>query len=70
MLVGYEGLDYTIQWQQSTDNVNWTDIAGANEETMDVVADEETSSMFYRVVVIIRVPGTAQAVLPAPAVEE
>ena len=55
-LVGYEGLNYTIQWQQSSDNVNWEDIAGANEEQMDIIATEETNNLFYRVIVFVHVP--------------
>ncbi len=55
-LVGYEGLDYTIQWQSSTDNENWTDIEGENGETMDVLATEEANSLFYRVIVVIHTP--------------
>ena len=55
-LVGYEGLDYTIQWQQSADNANWENIEGANEETMDVLATEEANKLFYRVTVIINTP--------------
>ena len=55
-LVGYDGLDYTIQWQQSTDDMNWVDIEGANEETMDVLATEETNSLYYRITVIIHTP--------------
>ena len=59
-LIGYEGLDYTIQWQQSYDGEeNWEDIEGANEATMDIVATEEMKNIYYRVIVIIHVPDDA-----------
>jgi len=55
-LVGYEELDYTIQWQMSEDNENWEDIPEANEMQMDLVLTEENSSLFWRVTVLIRTP--------------
>lgn len=55
-LVGYEGLDYTIQWQSSTDNNNWSDIAGETNESMDLLATEEANKLYYRVIVIIQTP--------------
>ena len=55
-LVGYEELDYTIQWQMSEDNENWEDIPEANEMQMDLVLTEENSSLFWRVTVLIRIP--------------
>ncbi len=56
VLYGYDGLDYTIQWQQSVDNENWEDIEGANSEIMDVLATPESNSLYYRITVIINVP--------------
>ena len=56
VLIGYEGLDYSFQWQQSSDNINWVDIEGATGETMDLLATEEANQLFYRVLVIVNVP--------------
>ena len=42
--------DYTLQWQSSEDDENWTDIEGANSETMDVVVTEDNYYLYWRVV--------------------
>ena len=55
-LAGYEGLDYTLQWQMSTDNENWEDIPEATGEQMDLVLTEENSRLFWRVTVLIHMP--------------
>ena len=57
-LIGYEELDYAIQWQMSADNENWEDIPDANEAQMDLVLTEENSKLFWRVTVIIHMPQT------------
>lgn len=41
-LEGFEGLDYTIQWQCSKDRVNMEDIPGATGPTYSFVMDETT----------------------------
>ena len=55
VLVGYDGLDCILQWQSSVDNVNWTNIEGANGEAMDVVITEDNCTLYWRVKVFIRV---------------
>lgn len=55
-LIGYDGLDYTVQWQLSKDNVNWENIEGATEETMDIVYTQENGSYYWRIVVDISEP--------------
>lgn len=59
-LTGYEGLDYTLQWQMSTDNENWEDIPDANEPQMDLVMTEENSRLFWRVTVMIHMPKSVE----------
>ena len=59
-LTGYEGLDYTLQWQMSTDNENWEDIPDANEPQMDLVLTEENSRLFWRVTVMIHMPKSVE----------
>ena len=56
ILEGYDGLDYTLQWQKSTDNANWENIEGENAATMDILATEEANELYYRVIVIIHTP--------------
>ena len=55
-LVGYEGLDYTLQWQMSADNETWEDIPEQTGLQMDVVRTEENSHLFWRVIVKIQQP--------------
>ena len=49
---GFEGQEYTLQWQWSEDLVNWNDIDGENGETFTYVLDEETTKYHWRVAVI------------------
>ena len=60
-LIGYEGLDYTLQWQKSADNENWEDIPEANNKQMDIVRTEENSHLFWRVIVRIHMPQTDES---------
>ena len=55
-LTGYEGLDYTLQWQMSTDNEHWEDIPGETGTQMDVVLTEENCRFFWCVIVKIYKP--------------
>ncbi len=48
-LSGYEGLQYTFQWMQSTDDVNWEPVEGETGETMDVVVTQDNYQMYWRV---------------------
>jgi len=51
VLVGFEGWEYTLQWQYSTDLQNWTDEPGANDMTYTYELDDTTSQYKWRVVV-------------------
>lgn len=49
ILTGFEDLNYTLQWQFSTDNVNWADVDGATGSTLRVQMNEENCDYFWRV---------------------
>lgn len=51
-IVSMEGFsdNYTLQWEYSTDQVNWTPVEGANEETYTNILDETTAKYYWRVV--------------------
>ena len=53
MLYGYEGTEYSIQWQISADNANWEDIDGACDSKYEVVVTEDNYTNFYRVAVTL-----------------
>ena len=52
-LEGYDGLNYTVQWQYSPDHEAWTDLPGETKETMDVVVTRENNVVFWRIVVYV-----------------
>ena len=52
-LEGYEGLTYTMQWQNSPDRETWTDLPGETNETMDVVVTKENNQVYWRIVVYV-----------------
>lgn len=49
ILTGFEDLNYTLQWQFSTDNANWANVDGATGSTLRVQMNEETRDYFWRV---------------------
>ena len=49
VLTGFEDLNYTLQWQFSTDNANWADVDGATGATLRVQMNEENRDYFWRV---------------------
>lgn len=49
VLTGFEDLNYTLQWQFSTDNANWADVDGATGSTLRVQMNEENRDYFWRV---------------------
>ena len=53
VLIGYEGLNYSFQWQSSEDGITWTDIEEAVNDYMDVVITEDNCLLYWRVVVSI-----------------
>lgn len=55
-LIGYENLDYTLQWQWSRDDEIWTDVAEATDTKMDVVYTQENGSYYWRLIVYIIQP--------------
>ncbi len=55
-LTGYEGLEYTIQWQVSPDAELWDDIPGENKEDYDVVINLNNNNYYWRVVVYLEEP--------------
>ena len=61
VLKGYDNLEYTLNWQQSKDNVTWSDIPDASEERYDVVVTADNYADFWRVQALITgIKDTAQ----------
>ena len=52
-LEGYEGLQYSMQWQYSPDRITWYDIEGETDTTMDVVVTEENNVVYWRILVYV-----------------
>lgn len=52
VLDGYEGVTYTLQWQQS-DNGTWYDLPGENGSSLTITATEENCTSTWRVCVNI-----------------
>ena len=52
-LEGYDGLDYTLQWQYSPDKETWYDITGETNDKMDVVVTEENNDVYWRILVYV-----------------
>ena len=53
VLHGYDAVQYTLQWQISTDNANWTDIPDATGARCDVTVTEDNYLCWWRVQVLI-----------------
>ena len=53
VLYGYDNLEYTVQWQESADNANWTAVPEANELRLSEVITKENYKDFWRIQVII-----------------
>lgn len=51
-LTGFEGKEYKLQWQYSTDHQNWVDQEGANEPTYIYTLNDETAQYIWRVVAL------------------
>lgn len=49
---GYEGVNYTFQWQSSVDNENWENVSGANSGNYTFTLTEETSQNYWRVILV------------------
>ncbi len=46
---GYDAVAYEVQWQTSSDNVNWIDVSGADELDFYLVVTEENYMDYWRV---------------------
>ena len=55
-LTGYEGVPYTLQWQESRDGERWTDVAGATMPSLILTMTEENYRNFWRVLVTAEAP--------------
>ena len=53
IMEGYEGLQYTVQWQYSPDENTWYDIPNETETTMDVVVTPENNIVYWRILVYL-----------------
>lgn len=57
---GNEGYAYTVQWQKSTDGVNWQDIEGANGDQFRLILAKEHSGVYWRATVDLVDPAAAE----------
>lgn len=48
-LIGFDNIDYALQWQFSTDDATWTDVSGATGDTLVVHLDESNAGCYWRV---------------------
>lgn len=53
ILEGYDGLSYSLQWQNSPDCETWKDISGATGETFDIRITEENNDLYWRILVYL-----------------
>ena len=53
VLIGYDNLEYTIQWQQSSNYVDWTDVTGSTEARHTEVITRDNYKDYWRVQVRI-----------------
>ena len=53
VLYGYDKVVYSLQWQNSKDDENWTDVSGATESRLTVTATEENAYDYWRVQVTV-----------------
>ena len=58
ILQGYDGLNYTLQWQQSVDGENWEDLEGATDAAMDLEITEDNFMDSWRVRIFISLAPT------------
>ena len=48
-LIGFDNIEYALQWQFSTDDATWTDVSGATGDTLVVQLDESNAGCYWRV---------------------
>ena len=58
VLMGYENLEYEIQWQHSSNYTDWTDIAGASGTRYSETITRDNYKDYWRVQVRIAEPAT------------
>jgi hypothetical protein len=51
-MIGFEGKEYTLQWQHSTDHKNWIDQEGANDLTYTYMLDDDTVQYIWRAIAV------------------
>lgn len=59
-LNGYDALSYTLQWQYSEDDQNWTDAVGETGDRIDITITEENNYFYWRILVYIEQPNEEQ----------
>lgn len=52
-LYGYEGLEYSLQWQSSPDKETWDDVPDATDLSLDVIVTAENNHYYWRLVVYL-----------------
>lgn len=53
VLYGYDNVEYTLQWQQSKNNVDWTSITGADQMRYSEIMTRDNYLDFWRIQVLI-----------------
>lgn len=53
VLYGYDNAVYTLQWQTSPDDVNWTDLENGNESRYTLTVTEDNYDNYWRIQVLI-----------------
>ena len=53
ILNGYEGLEYSMQWQYSLNRNDWIDLTGETTDTLNVVVTEENNFFYWRIIVYL-----------------
>ncbi len=51
ILIGYEDVEYTLQWQWSEDGQTWNNVEGATETTLDIVYTAQNGAYRWRILV-------------------
>jgi hypothetical protein len=65
ILYGFEDDIFTLQWQQSEDGENWTDIQGETFNTYEFTLTEENLDLSWRMKVVVA-PTEETPIVPAP----
>ena len=53
VMIGYDNLEYSIQWQHSSNYTDWTDVSGANELRYSETITRDNYKDYWRVQVRI-----------------